>query len=67
MFQKSGREVNSRTFTSSIIEYAALAWFESLGYVVKHGTEIPPGEISAERSGYGQVVFEDRLRHDRVG
>jgi len=58
--------MNSR-FTVSPVEDAALAWLESSGYVVKRDPDIASGEISAERSGYGQVVFEDRLRHDRVG
>jgi len=49
-------------FTESIIEDAALAWFESLGYAVKHGIEIAPGELAAERQDYGQVILEDRLR-----
>jgi len=48
--------------TESTIEEAALAWLESLGYAVKYGPEIAPGEISAERQDYGQVVLEDRLR-----
>jgi type I restriction enzyme R subunit len=41
---------------------AALAWLEGLGYAVKHGLEIAPGEIGAERTDYGQVVLEQRLR-----
>jgi hypothetical protein len=28
------------TLTESVVEDAALAWFESLGYTVKHGPEI---------------------------
>ena len=36
-------------FTESVVEDAALAWIESLGYAVKHGPEIAPGEILAER------------------
>ena len=31
-------------FTESVVEDAALAWLESLGYAVKHGPEIAPGE-----------------------
>jgi type I restriction enzyme, R subunit len=49
-------------FTESVIEQAALAWFESLGWSVKHGLEIAPGELFAERTDYGQVVLEQRLR-----
>jgi hypothetical protein len=29
-------------FTESVVEEAALAWLESLGYAVKHGPEIAP-------------------------
>jgi type I restriction enzyme, R subunit len=28
--------------TESVVEEAALAWLESLGYAVKHGPEITP-------------------------
>ena len=49
-------------FTESVVEDAALAWLESLGYVIKHGLEIAPGELFAERTDYGQVVLEQRLR-----
>ncbi|MBI2997373.1 MAG: type I restriction endonuclease subunit R, partial [Deltaproteobacteria bacterium] len=49
-------------FTESVVEDAALAWLESLGYTVKHGPEIGPGELFAERADYGQVVLADRLR-----
>ena len=46
----------------SVIEQAALAWLESLGYAILYGPEIAPGEASAEREHYGQVVLERRLR-----
>jgi len=49
-------------FSESVVEEAALAWLESLGYMVKHGLEIAPGELGAERTDYGQVVLEQRLR-----
>ena len=49
-------------FTESVIEQAALAWLESMGYLILSGPEIAPGEISAERDNYGQVVLEYRLR-----
>ncbi|MDA8118293.1 MAG: type I restriction endonuclease, partial [Actinomycetota bacterium] len=56
--------MSPRTFTESVVEDAALAWLEELGYVVKHGPEIAPGEIFAERSdpAYRDVVLERRLR-----
>ncbi len=49
-------------FTESIVEQAALAWLESLGWSVRHGLEIAPGEPGAERTDYAQVVLEARLR-----
>jgi len=53
----------SRFFTESEVESSALAWLESLGYAIRHGLEIAPGEPDAERDDYGQVVLERRLRH----
>ncbi len=38
-------------FTEAVVEDAALAWLESLGYIVKHGLEIVPGHLRAERCG----------------
>jgi len=49
-------------FTESVVEDAALAWLESLGYSVKHGPEIGPEEIFAERTDYGQVLLAARVR-----
>ncbi len=51
-------------FTESIVEDAALAWLQALGYTVLHGPDIAVGELSAERSdpGYRDVVLESRLR-----
>ncbi len=39
---------------------------ESLGYAVKHGPEIAPGEVFAERADYGQTVLSERLRQALV-
>jgi len=50
------------SFTESVIEQAALAWLEALGYGVLHGPEIAPGEPAAERENYEQVILESRLR-----
>lgn len=47
-------------FTESVVEDAALAWIESLGYTIKHGPEIALGELLAERMDYGQVVLAAR-------
>lgn len=51
-------------FTESVVEEAALAWLEDLGYAVLHGPDIAAGEPRAERSdpNYRDVVLEGRLR-----
>jgi len=49
-------------FTESIVEQAALAWFEALGYTITGGPEIAPGEPGEERRTYADVVLERRLR-----
>ena len=36
-------------FTESVVEEAALAWLESLGYAVLHGPAIAAGEPDAKR------------------
>lgn len=51
-----------RQFAESTVEDAALSWLESLGWVIKHGPHIAPGELWAERRDYSQVVLEQRLR-----
>jgi type I restriction enzyme R subunit len=45
----------SREFTESVVEQAALVWLESLGWAVKHGPEIAPGELAAERTEGARV------------
>ncbi|MBN1458857.1 MAG: type I restriction endonuclease subunit R, partial [Armatimonadetes bacterium] len=49
-------------FTESTVEEAALAWLQDMGWAVKNGAEIAPGEPSAERDDYGQVILGQRLR-----
>src|SRR5713101_451653 len=55
-------------FTESIVEDAALAWLEALGYTVLHGPAIAAGEPAAERSdpNYRDVLLEGRLRQALV-
>ena len=55
-------------FTESVVEDAAIAWLEGLGYGVLHGPEIAAGESGAERSdpNYRDVVLERRLRQALV-
>ena len=49
-------------FSESDVEEAALAWLESLGWSIAHGPNIAPDTPGAERSDYGAVVLERRLR-----
>ena len=46
----------------SIVEDAALEWFEELGYAVGHGPHPAPGEPAAERDAFSEVVPVGRLR-----
>jgi type I restriction enzyme R subunit len=58
----------SKSFTESVVEDAALAWLEALGYAVLHGPDIAAGEPGAERSdaNYRDVLLERRLRQALV-
>ena len=49
-------------FTESVVEQAALAWFEALGYSITGGPSIAPGEPGQERRTYADVVLDGRLR-----
>ena len=44
------------------VEDAALAWFGELGYAVRHGPQLAPGEPAAERDSFGELVLVGRLR-----
>ena len=44
------------------IELATLAWLEGIGWQIAHGPDIAPDASAAERTDYGQVVLERRLR-----
>jgi len=46
----------------STVKDAALTWFGELGYAVGHGPELAPGEPTAERDSFGEVVLVARLR-----
>ena len=50
------------TISEATVEDAALAWLENLGWTIAHGPDIAPGAVDAERTDYGQVVLEQRLR-----
>jgi len=54
--------MSDRGVTESVVEQAALAWLESIGWQVVGGADIAPNEAGAERDNYGQVILEPRLR-----
>ena len=50
------------TLNESIVEAAALGWFQELGYAVLPGPQLAPGEPTAERQTFSDVVLVGRLR-----
>ena len=50
------------SLNESIVEEAALEWFDVLGYSIGHGPHLAPGEPAAERISFGDVVLAGRLR-----
>jgi type I restriction enzyme R subunit len=65
---RRSREQVSAGFTESVVEEAALEWFNALGYQVLHGPDIATGMPGAERAdpNYRDSVLENRLR-DALG
>lgn len=47
-----------------IVEQAALEWLRGLGYGVRFGGDIAPGEPAAERVSYDEVLLFGRLRDE---
>ncbi|QQS42213.1 MAG: type I restriction endonuclease subunit R [Acidobacteriota bacterium] len=45
-----------------LIEQAAIAWLDELGWVFLHGPDIAPDRPNPERSDYSTVFLENRLR-----
>jgi type I restriction enzyme R subunit len=61
------------SFTESVVEEAALAWLESLGYSIKQGPDISPGGDTLtlalsqwERESYSEVILSTQLREALV-
>lgn len=50
------------TINESTVEDAALSWFGELGYAIGLGPQLAPGEPTAERASFGDVVLVGRLR-----
>ena len=51
------------TLTEAVVEDAALDWLKSLDWTIAHGPDIAPGTVTKERTDYGQVILEQRLRN----
>jgi len=49
-------------FTESDVEAAALEWLQEIGYTVVGGPDIAPGEPTAERESYRDVILAQRVR-----
>ena len=54
--------MSGRPFTESVVEDAALAWLEGLGYSILGGPDLAPDSPETERKDWAQVVLEGRLR-----
>ena len=54
--------MSNRGVTESVVEQAALAWLESSGWTVANGPGIAPDSLDPERTDYGEIVLERRLR-----
>ncbi len=50
------------SLNESIVEDAALQWFGKLGHAVGHGPQFAPGQPTAERASFGNVMLVERLR-----
>ena len=48
--------------SESVVEDAAIEWFQGLGYSYLPGPEIAPDGSTPERTSYGKVILENRLR-----
>ena len=50
------------SLNESIVEDATLEWFGQLSYAIGHGPHLAPGEPTAERDAFSDVVLVARLR-----
>src|SRR4051812_32760785 len=48
-------------FTESVVEIAALSWFEEIGFTVIRGPDIAPDGLSPERAAWQEVILRERL------
>jgi type I restriction enzyme R subunit len=54
--------MNEYGVSESVVEQAALAWLEAVGWRIVYGPDIAPDMPAAERANYGEVVLAQRLR-----
>lgn len=47
--------------SESVVEAAALTWFDVLGYAVENALHLAPDEFKAERKSFADVVLTGRL------
>ena len=50
------------TLTESMVEEAAIGWYEELGYAFLPGSQLAPGDPSAELESFSDVLLLGRLR-----
>ena len=50
------------TLNEADVEQIALDWLNQIGWTVTYGPDIAPDTPGGERSDYGQVVLDGRLR-----
>ena len=62
IWQAANTNGRSQSLTESVVEEAALAYLESLGWGIAHGPDIAPDTPGAERTDYGDVVLGQRLQ-----
>ena len=62
MTREEPTDVRETFLSESTVEAAALDWLATLGWAVAYGPDIAPDTPTAERTEYGKVVLQDRLR-----
>lgn len=53
--------MTSVDFTESVVELAALNWFEELGYLIGHGPDLEPGGSLQARDTFQDVLLRPRM------
>jgi type I restriction enzyme R subunit len=54
--------IDAARITESVVEQAALGWFESLDYTIAAGPDLAPGESTSERANYLECWLLERFR-----